>query len=142
MGSTRKGVVWVSLGLGLLVICCSGCSSSKPRGDSSSTSAGQGSVTGTLRLVGGPAPGADNPAAGEVYAFTSASLTGTPTAKVKTGSNGSFSLNLSPGTYYLAATSPSFSIDPPPATPPCRGDKPAVVSRGTASRIDVLCHMK
>lgn len=142
MGSTRSRLAWVSLGLGLLAICCSGCSSSKPRGDSSSTSTGQGSVTGTLRLVGGPAPGANKPASGEVYAFISASLTGTPTAKAKTASNGRFSLTLSPGTYYLAATSPSFSIDPPPATPPCRGDQPVVVSRGTASRIDVFCHMK
>jgi hypothetical protein len=77
-----------------------------------------------------------------VYAFTTAGLTGTPIAKVKTGSDGSFSLSLPPGTYYLAATSPSLSIDPPPVTPPCRGDTPAVVSRGSTYRVDVVCEMK
>jgi Resolvase, N terminal domain len=133
---------WVSLGLGCLVVCCSGCSSSKPRVNSSTAPAGEGSVTGMLQLVGGAEPGTDNPASGEVYAFNSASLTGTPIAKAKTASNGSFRLSLPPGTYYLAATSPSFSIDPPPATPPCRADKPAVVSPGIASRVDVACHMK
>ncbi|MDT4932176.1 MAG: hypothetical protein QOK11_68 [Pseudonocardiales bacterium] len=99
-------------------------------------------VTGTLHRAGGPAPGTDNPASGEVYAFTTAGLTGTPIAKVKTGSDGSFSLSLPPGTYYLAATSPSLSIDPPPVTPPCRGDTPAVVSRGSTYRVDVVCEMK
>lgn len=99
-------------------------------------------MTGGLHLAGGPAPGADKPASGVVYAFTSASLTGTPVAKVATGSDGTFRLSLPPGMYYLAATSPSFSIDPPPATPPCRGEAQAVVSAGRTSRVDVFCQMK
>jgi hypothetical protein len=141
MPSIREKAAWVLLGLTLLLVCSAACSSSKPRG-SSSTASGEGAVTGTLQLAGGPAPGNDNPASGEVYAFTAASLTGAPIAKVKTDSDGSFSLSLPPGTYYLAATSPRSSIDPPPATPPCRGDTPAVVSRGSTNRVDVLCEMK
>jgi hypothetical protein len=77
-----------------------------------------------------------------VYAFPSPSLTGQPQLKAKTADDGSFRLNLPVGTYYLAATSPDFSIDPPPATQPCRGDKPVVVTRGGTSRVDVVCHMK
>jgi hypothetical protein len=141
MTSIRQKAAWVSLGLTLLLVCSSACSTSKPRGNSS-TASGEGAVIGTLHLAGGPAPGTENPTSGEVYAFTTAGLTGTPIAKVKTGSDGSFSLRLPPGTYYLAATSPRFSIDPPPATPPCRGDTPAVVSRGSTNRVDVVCTMK
>lgn len=103
---------------------------------------GDGTVTGMLRLVGGPAPGIDEPASGVVYAFTSSSLSGTQIAKAKTGSDGSFHLNLPPGTYYLAGTSPSFSIDSPPSTPPCRADGPVVVSEGSISQVDVACPMK
>jgi hypothetical protein len=132
-----------ALAAALLVVSANltACSSSPPRGNSSIASA-QGAVTGTLRLAGGPAPGTDKPASGEIYAFTTAGLTGTPIAKVKTGTDGSFSLSLPPGTYYLAATSPSFSIDPPPPTPPCRGATPAVVSKGSTNRVDVVCQMK
>jgi len=77
-----------------------------------------------------------------VYAFASPSLTGQPQLKAKTANDGSFRLNVPAGTYYLAATSPDFSVDPPPATPPCRGDKPAVVTQGRISRVDVVCQMK
>jgi hypothetical protein len=93
-------------------------------------------------LVGGPPPGADWPTSGEVYAFSRASLGGQPFAKVKTGSHGTFTISLPPGTYYLAATSPHFSIDPPPPTPPCVARSPAVVSPGKTARVDVVCSMK
>lgn len=142
MRSGTKQTAWVPFGLCLLLIGCSGCSSSKPSGDSSSAPTEHGTVTGTLHLTGGPAPGTDQPATGVVYAFTSISLSGTPIATAKTGADGSFRLSLSPGTYYLAATSPSYTLGLPPATPPCRGDAPAVVSNGSTSRVEVLCAMK
>jgi hypothetical protein len=128
MTGIRQHAAWVSVAL--LLVCTSGCSSSK------------GAVAGRLHLVGGAPPGSDRPAAGKVYAFTSASLTGAPIATVKTGSDGRFKLRLSPGRYYLAATSPSFTLDPPPATPPCRGNRPAVVNEGGTTRVDVTCSMK
>lgn len=142
MRSGSKQMAWVPFGLCLLLIGCSGCSSSQPRGDSSGASTGHGTVTGTLHLAGGPAPGTDKPVSGVVYAFTSSSVSGTAIVKVNTGSDGTFSLSLSPGTYYLAATSPSFAIDPAPATPPCRGEAPAVVSNGSTSHVEVVCAMK
>jgi hypothetical protein len=141
MRSMSKRAAAVCLVSVALLASCGGRSSPKPRQSTAPT--GEGTVTGILHLSGGPAPGSDSAAVGEVYAFTSAMLTGRPRIRAKTGSDGSFSLNLPAGTYYLAATSPSFSIDPPPpATPPCRGDRPAVVSGGRTSRVDVVCQMK
>jgi hypothetical protein len=125
-----------------LVLACGGCASSKPRAKSTPSSAGNGTVAGTLQLTGGPPGAAVLPVAGEVSAFTSISLSGPPVATVKTGSDGRFSLSLRPGTYYLAASSPSYSLDPPSPTPPCRGEKPAVVSVDSTTRIDVACQRK
>jgi hypothetical protein len=132
----------ICFAVAVLFASCAGCSSSKPGANPSTVSADGGTVTGTLRLAGGPAPGTDRATTGEVYAFPSPSLTGEPQVRAKTANDGSFRLNVPAGTYYLAATSPDFSIDPPPATPPCRGDKPAVVTRGGTSRVDVVCQMK
>jgi hypothetical protein len=130
------------LAVAVLLAWCAGCSSSTPRANPSTASADGGTVTGTLRLAGGPPPGIDRATTGEVYAFPSPGLTGQPQVKAETADDGSFHLNVPAGTYYLAATSPDFSIDPPPATPPCRADKPAVVSRGGTSRVDVVCQLK
>jgi hypothetical protein len=69
-------------------------------------------------------------------------LTGPAIGTAKASAEGSFRLRLPPGTYYLAATSPSYSIDPPSATPPCRGEAPAVVSLGTTNHVDVVCAVK
>src|SRR5689334_23976719 len=141
MRKAGQKAIAVSAVLVVLLVLAS-CSSSKPRGKSTSTGSRDGTVTGTLKLRGGPAPGTGRAASGKVYAFSSSSFTGTPAATVTAGTDGRFSLSLPAGTYYLAATSPSFSIDPPPTTPPCRGDKPAVVSVGGTSRVDVACEMK
>ena len=137
MPRARLAATAVPIAFAGLLVC--GCSSSNPGGKPASEG---GTVAGTLRLRGGPAPGTDRAVSGEVYAFTSISLAGTPTATIKTGSDGRYSLTLPSGTYYLAATTPSFTVDPPPSTPPCRGDKPAVVSAGSASQVDVACQMK
>jgi hypothetical protein len=138
--ASHKATAVSAVFVALLVLAA--CSSSKLRAKSTSTAAAGGTVTGTLELRGGPPPGTPRAASGTVYAFTSNSYTGAPAATVTTGNDGRFSLHLPSGTYYLAATSPSFSIDPPPPTPPCRGNKPAVVSVGSTSRVDVACEMK
>ena len=138
MAVVRAGI---ALGLALLLVCFSGCSSSNQPASTSTRSPAEGTVTGTVRVVGGPVQGSNN-SAGQVYVFTSASLAGTPLAKVSTARGGSFTLTLSPGTYYLAATSPSFNIDPPPAIPPCHANGPVVVSPGASSKVDIFCAMK
>lgn len=132
----------VTVTLLLMTGSAAACSSSKPATASQHVAAGGGTVTGTLRLVGGPPPGVDRPASGEVYAFAKADRAGNAIAKVKTSAHGTFTISLPPGTYYLAATSPSFSIDPPPPTPPCIARSPAVVSRGSTVAVDVVCSMK
>jgi hypothetical protein len=55
-------------------------------------------VTGTLRAVGGPAPGIDEAVSGNIEALT---RTGKVIATVRTSSNGRFSLSLPKGVYVL-----------------------------------------
>ena len=62
-------------------------------------------VTGTLRRVGGPAPGTPVPLAGQVVARIEAGEQFTAV----TTSNGRFQLLLPPGTYQLTGTSPQVS---------------------------------
>ncbi len=140
LSSCRRTGWWIAVGIVASVPILASCSSSSA--SPTASSARHGTVTGTLRASGGPAPGTPRTAQGEVSAFRDASLTGQPAAKTKTTANGSFSLNLPAGTYYLAATSPSFNTDQPPATPPCRADKPAIVSIGSTIQLDVVCAMK
>lgn len=130
------GVIATILSLAA-VTACSGSSASVTTG-----SAPHGTVTGTLTISGGAAPGTVQSTPGEISVFTTADLTGSPVATTKTAANGNFSVNLPAGTYYLAATSPNFKIDPPPAVPPCRADKPAVVSTGSTVTLDVVCSEK
>lgn len=141
---TKLRILMVSMTMvGVLLGCITGCSSSSnPSTGSSASAASTGTVSGTLHLAGGPSGTDASAVSGEIYVFASADLAGTPAAKKKTASDGTFSFNLTPGTYYLAATSASFTIDPPPATPPCRGDGPAVVSIGRASSVQITCDMK
>jgi hypothetical protein len=115
-----------------------GASASSP----ATAPAGTGSVAGTLHLAGGPAPGADQAAAGEVYVFSSANLTTAPTAQAVAGPDGTFHVTLPAGTYYLAATSPNFVLDPAPAVPPCHANSPAVVTAGSVTPVRITCPMK
>ena len=55
-------------------------------------------VRGTLRVIGGPAPGVDKGVAGSIRAL---SATGTVVETVQTSDKGKFSLRLRQGTYVL-----------------------------------------
>src|SRR3954453_12629033 len=131
----------LTLSTALAALAVAGCSSSGSRGASTATrpevaavgAPEHGTVAGLVLLQGGPEPGKETPASGVVYAFTAIGLTGKPVATARTGPRGRFRLNLPPGTYYLAASSPSFVPDARSATPPCHGNGPAVVSAGTTS---------
>lgn len=128
--------------LSLLVTAGVGCSSSGRSTQDGSHSPSAGTVTGTLQLVGGPSPGTKQPVPGVVYAFASANLTGKPSAQTSAAANGRFTFNLSPGTYFLAATSPQFQIDPAPTTPPCRAQTAVTVSSGMTLDAEVMCPVK
>jgi hypothetical protein len=118
--------------------------------ESSESSAGgsstaTGTIGGTLKVTGGP-PSASSAGgravSGEVYVFASDTLTGAVVAKARTRADGTFAVQVPPGTYYLAATSPSFVLDPAPTTPPCRGDRAAAVTTGSVTLANVTCAAK
>lgn len=138
-----KGAALTTLAaLTLLVATSVGCSSAARDTQNRTQALATGTVTGTLQLVGGPAPGAAQPVPGVVYAFTSGDLTGQASASTPASSNGRFNLSLRPGTYFLAATSPRFSIEPAPTAPPCRAEAAVRVTTGTTVDADVLCQLK
>lgn len=116
--------------IGVSIAACS--SSSKPTGD----------IVGALRMTGGITGGISIAVPGDVYAFSDPSFAGKPSAHAKANRAGQFKLELRPGTYYLAATSPRFTITPKPPTPPCHGERPAVVTTATTIRDDIACAMK
>jgi len=128
----------------LTTVLLAACSSSTSRlPDASAASAlPDGAVTGAIRLVGGPAGTTSTPGAGEVFAYFDAELTGRPVATARASSDGRFDLRVPAGRYYLAGTSPQYSIDPKPATPPCRAAARVDVTAGRTSHADVICPMR
>lgn len=113
---------------GLIVsLAMTGCTSK------SHTSAAQGTVTGMIRLVGGPPPGVNEPVPGTVSVFTSADLVGKAIATAQASTSGSFTVRLSPGTYYLAATSPRYSS--------CNALRAVVITTGGRVQADVICNV-
>ena len=125
----------------VLLASCSSSTSRLP--DASAASAlPEGDVTGAINLVGGPAGTSSTPAAGEVFAYRDAGLSGQPVATTRTSADGRFRLRLPLGRYYLAGTSPSFSIDPKPAKPPCRAAAAVDVTAGGAATADVICPVR
>jgi hypothetical protein len=119
--------------------------------DPTSSSDGYGTVTGTLQRSGGIGnlgfPGERAlpriwPCAGEVFAFISEERDGTPVASAPAADDGTFTLTLLPGTYYLAGSSPTFQFHPPIAAP-CRGRGVLHVAAGDViSDAVVNCPMK
>ena len=100
-------------------------------------------VSGVLRLSGGPAPGTGTAVAGTVYAFRDSSGTGSPVATAVADASGRFEMRLPPGRYYLRGESPKLVLDPKPAVPPCRATQVVAVGAGTAAiRRQVECAMK
>ncbi|MCU1488573.1 MAG: hypothetical protein JWN67_5319 [Actinomycetia bacterium] len=87
-------------------------------------------VSGVLRMTGGPS-GASQPGAPGEVTFTSSALAATATA----GPDGTFRLQLPPGTYTATGTSPQYGD----SQGICRADQPVVVgAHGTAGLV-VAC---
>jgi len=148
MRRVARGGVFARVGpavaLATVLLAGAGCSSSTSRlPDASAASAlPDGAVTGAIRLVGGPAGTTSAPAPGEVFAYLGADLAGRPVATARASSDGRFDLRVPAGRYYLAGTSPQYSIDPEPAKPPCRAAAAVDVTPGRTSRADVICAVK
>lgn len=124
IGRPRLRVAWVSLiAVGLLAGCA--------------RASGQATLSGHLYMVGGPvvrgATPSPRPLAGKVVASGPA---GAYTATV--GADGSYTLQLPPGTYSVTGTSPSFNG----GTGICRADGTVTVVIGQQGTVDVYCQAR
>ena len=85
----------------------------------------KGTITGHLYRVGGPAPGLPSPMPGTIYVSGGSS--------VAAGSDGSFSVAVSPGTYTLSGRSPDMG------NALCRARHPVTVQAGAVVKVGVIC---
>ncbi len=90
-----------------------------------------GRIAGTLRMVGGPAPGIDRSVGGFVAL---AERGGIVWNGVTTGS-GSFTVDVPVGTYEITGSTPSFDAGRQSAC----GGATVIVARGRTTRADVIC---
>lgn len=87
-------------------------------------------ITGHLYRVGGPPPGLPSPMPGTIYVSGGSS--------VPAGSDGSFSLTVSPGTYTLLGHSPAIED----GNAVCQAGRSVTVQAGAVVNVDVICHIR
>ena len=105
-----------------------------PAGPTTGRTAETGTIIGTLRLVGGPAPGVDRSVPGDIT-VTSTGADDTVSAQSMTDANGHFFVGVPPGRYLLTGTSPQYY------TGACQGGTVTVRAGARLTR-DVLCEMR
>lgn len=120
----------------VLVTACSAhshhtASRSPTTSPSPSGASTEATISGHLLAVGGPAPA--RPIPGRVQVVHEASW-----QYVNVGSDGAFSIALTPGTYHLTATSPLYNS----GHAICNALQPVTVSAGQTVTADVLCQEK
>ena len=120
---------------GLLAACSSGphpagpATTSAPAGLASA----EGTLTGHLYAVGGPAPGLPRPWPGTV------TLTGPGVhLAIGVGAGGRYSVRVPAGTYAVAGRSPLYQD----GTRACRATGPVTVASGHRTEADVLCQLR
>jgi hypothetical protein len=94
-----------------------------------------GTVTGVVKLTGGPADGANSlrPAAGGVVMFAGSGRT---TAAMS--EQGRFTAQLRPGIYVVTATTPDYNS----GREPCQALHPVRVSAGKVASVEVFCQVR
>jgi hypothetical protein len=92
-----------------------------------------GTIAGTLREVGGPAPGLARAIAGFLRVFNATGGWDGPT-----DGSGNFRVDLPVGTYTVTGTSPVFGA----GQYPCTAGGPVVVARGRTTTVEVICSIK
>ena len=93
----------------------------------------EGTLTGHLYRVGGPAPGAPRPWPGTVI------LTGPGVRRaIQVGAGGGYSVRVPAGTYAVAGRSPLYQG----GAGECRAAGPATVTSGHRAEADVLCQLR
>jgi hypothetical protein len=137
------------LAAGAMLVGCSGRESAPSAGSSvvketgSSVGGGTGSsvatensASGTLEMVGGPAPGSPRPVPGTVM-FRSTGAVGR-TYSATAGADGHFELGLPPGSYMVTGRSPLYVqglID-------CQAGAPVMVSGAVMAPVLVTCQVR
>jgi hypothetical protein len=128
-GAFRLRDVRISLiGLPLAAVCVAGftaaCSALAPA---------DGTLTGHLYGVGGPAPGAPRPWPGTV------TVTGPGVRRdVTVGASGAYSVTVPAGTYTVAGRSPLYES----GAGVCQAAGSATVTSGRSTKANVLCQMR
>lgn len=135
----------------VLALACvsglAGCQSKKvittsgnaaPPGTSRTGAIAPGTIVGSFRMVGGPAPGTSRPLHGGITVHVG-SATGTVVGKVVVGPSGWFSVNVLPDRrYILVGKSPQMSGRPAG----CPAFHPVTVSPGDTVHVRVVCEVK
>ncbi len=124
------------IGLPLAAVCLAGltaaCSGPAPAPGPGPGPA-EGTLTGHLYGVGGPAPGLPRPWPGTV------TLTGPGVHRdIRVGASGRYSVVVPAGSYTVAGRSPLYQS----GTAVCRAAGAATVTSGHRTRADVLCQMR
>jgi hypothetical protein len=119
----RISLVGLALAAVFLAGCMAACSGQSPA---------DGTVTGHLYGVGGPAPGLPRPWPGLV------TLTGPGVHReVPVGTGGAYSVTVPAGTYTIVGRSPLYES----GAALCRAAGAATVTSGRTTKADVLCQM-
>jgi hypothetical protein len=125
----------------LAMVALAGCSSHADATGTTSTSsaqetsragADQGTVRGTLLLVGGPAPGAPRPASPGTV-----TLSGPSVVRVEVDGRGRFETTVGVGRYHSTGTSPLFGS----GKYLCQAEHAVVVTSTHTSHVNVYCQM-
>ncbi len=119
--------IWL-IGLPSVAVCLAGstaaCSAQDPV---------DGTLTGHLYGVGGPAPGLPRPLPGTV------TVTGPGVHRdIPVGVSGSYSVKVPAGSYTVVGHSPLYGS----GTGVCRAERVATVTSGHSTEVDVLCQMR
>ena len=118
----RSGVAAILLPVAILV----GCSASTPT---------TGTLTGHLRQVGGPAPGVNRPVPGTVTISG-----GSATKALPVGDDGSYTVDVPPGTYTVVGHSPTTLTGDQQQD--CPAPSAATVTAGTTTTADAICSIR
>jgi hypothetical protein len=109
-----------------VILLLSGCASPSPS---------TGTLTGHLRQVGGPPPGVNRTVPGSVTVTG-----GGTTRELGVGTDGAFTIDLSPGTYTVVGHSPTTLNGDKLAD--CPAAAPVVIASGATTTSDPVCSIK
>jgi hypothetical protein len=139
-GWWMRYVIAAVVGLTLTACTTSGSLRPPPARSPSSTTPGThsslGTISGHLLLVGGPSGVGPTPIGGYIVAMRAPNQPLVTAHKQVIGADGSFSVQVPPGRYFLSGTSPRFGNGT------CSSDGKLTVTSGHTTVADVLCQMK